>query len=86
MGNAYPHGHCIPSRVMHIVYTGWSHHDPPTLSFLLGGPRCCKFPLKVSIIFHQLASCPNFLADCSSLLDNVYDTCKSFPDRLFFAN
>ena len=23
MGNAYPHGYCIPSRVLHIVYTGW---------------------------------------------------------------
>ena len=22
MGNAYPHGYCIPSRVLHIVYTG----------------------------------------------------------------
>ena len=22
-GNAYPHGYCIPSRVLHIVYTGW---------------------------------------------------------------
>ena len=23
MGNAYPHEYCIPSRVLHIVYTGW---------------------------------------------------------------
>ena len=22
-GNAYPHRYCIPSRVLHIVYTGW---------------------------------------------------------------
>ena len=64
---------------LHIVYTGWSHHDSPTLSFLLGGPSCCKFPLKVSIIFIQLASCPNFLPDCS-------DICKPFPHRLFFAH
>ena len=22
-GNAYPHGYCMPSQVLHIVYTGW---------------------------------------------------------------
>ena len=37
-------------------------------------------------MFIQLASCPNFLADCSSLLDNVYDICKPFPHSLFSAN
>ena len=86
MGNAYPHWYCILSRVLHIVYTGWSHLDLPTLSFFLGGPSCCKSPLKVSIIFIQLASSPNFLADCSSLLDNVYDIYNPFPHRLFSAN
>ena len=30
------HGQCISSRVLHIVYTGCSHHDPPILSFALG--------------------------------------------------
>ena len=27
MSNAYPYGYCIPSWVLHIVYTGWYNHS-----------------------------------------------------------
>ena len=40
-GNAYPHGYCIPSRVLHIVYTGW------VFSFCLLGSDC------ISKIWHN---------------------------------
>ena len=52
-GNAYPHGYCIPSRVLHIVYTGcWASFAYRCYSIL----ECCNLfsgvQLSISILFY----------------------------------